>query len=191
MSTAGGWRKPGSWSKAVRRAAELRAIPGLSTTGDYREVLGADDVDAVMISTPDHWHAPMAIAAAKAGKHVALEKPITRTVAEGQAIIDAIKQNQRVFRMDSEMRSRTWLHQMAEIVRNGGCGRDHRGACRRAGRRRRRVSRDARHARPQRTGLRDVARCCAARLRTRWSECTRPESSVAPVGCECSTTPTG
>ncbi len=61
--------------------------------GDYREILDRDDVDAVMISTPDHWHAPMAIAAANKGKHVALEKPITRTVAQGQAIIDAMRQS--------------------------------------------------------------------------------------------------
>ncbi len=95
---------------------------GCATIDDYREVLGRSDVDAVMISTPDHWHAPMAIEAANAGKHVALEKPITRTVAEGRAIIEAVRKNQRVFRMDSEMRSQKHLHRMAEIVRSGVLG---------------------------------------------------------------------
>lgn len=95
---------------------------GLQACGDYREVLGRADVDAVMISTPDHWHAPMAIEAAQAGKHVSLEKPNTRSIAEGQAIIKAMQDNQRVFRMDSEMRSEKWLHQMAEVVRNGAVG---------------------------------------------------------------------
>jgi len=90
---------------------------------DYRDVLARQDVDAVMISTPDHWHAPMAIEAAAAGKHVALEKPITRTIAEGQAIVDAMRKHRRVFRMDSEMRSEKHLHQMAEIVRSGTLGR--------------------------------------------------------------------
>jgi myo-inositol 2-dehydrogenase/D-chiro-inositol 1-dehydrogenase len=92
------------------------------TYQDYREVLGRADIDAVMISTPDHWHAPMAIAAAEAGKHVSLEKPITRTIREGRDIISSIRKNQVVFRMDSEMRSQKWLHRMTEIVRNGRLG---------------------------------------------------------------------
>jgi predicted dehydrogenase len=64
----------------------------------------------------------MAIEAAAAGKHVALEKPITRTVAEGRAIISAMQEHQRVFRMDSEMRSHKHFHKMAEIVRSGRLG---------------------------------------------------------------------
>ena len=95
---------------------------GCATTGHFQEVLARHDVDAVMISTPDHWHAPMAIAAAAAGKHVALEKPITRTVAEGQAIRAAIRKHGRVFRMDSEMRSLEHFHRLAELVRNGRIG---------------------------------------------------------------------
>ena len=95
---------------------------GCDTYKDFNELLARDDVDAVMISTPDHWHTPMTVAAAEAGKHVSLEKPITRTVAEGQAIIRAIRKHNRVFRMDSEMRSLGQFHRMAELVRNGRLG---------------------------------------------------------------------
>jgi len=119
------WRVNETKALVERRYAERRAsgvYRGCDTYVDYREVLQRADVDAVMISTPDHWHAPMSIAAAEAGKHVSLEKPITRTMAEGQAIIAAVRQHQRVFRMDSEMRSETCLHRMVEIVRNGGVG---------------------------------------------------------------------
>ncbi len=95
---------------------------GCTTYNDFREVLARDDIDAVMISTPDHWHTPIAVAAAEAGKHVSLEKPITRTIAEGQAIVDAMRKHDRVFRMDSEMRSMSSFHRMAELVRNGRLG---------------------------------------------------------------------
>jgi len=95
---------------------------GCAASGDFREVLARDDVDAVMISTPDHWHVPMAIAAAEAGKHVSLEKPNTRTIAEGRAMVEAMRKHGRVFRMDSEMRSYAHFHRMAEVVRNGRLG---------------------------------------------------------------------
>jgi predicted dehydrogenase len=108
--------------KRYGQTAPSGTYRGCGTTGDYRDVLAREDIDAVMISTPDHWHAPMTIAAVEAGKHVSLEKPITRTIAEGQAIIAAVRKHQRVFRMDSEMRSKEWLHRMVEIVRHGGVG---------------------------------------------------------------------
>jgi len=95
---------------------------GCATCKDFTEVLGRADIQAVMISTPDHWHAPIALAAAEAKKHVSLEKPITRTIAEGQAIIAAMRAHDRVFRMDSEMRSYDNFHRMAELVRNGVLG---------------------------------------------------------------------
>jgi predicted dehydrogenase len=96
---------------------------GCAAYDDFREILARDDVDAVMISTPDHWHVPMAVAAAEAGKHVSLEKPITRTIAEGQALVEAMRKHRRVFRMDSEMRSYAHFLRMAEVVRNGRLGR--------------------------------------------------------------------
>jgi len=95
---------------------------GCAACKDFKEVLARKDIDAVMISTPDHWHAPMAVAAAEAGKHVSLEKPITRTIGEGQAIVQAMRKHDRVFRMDSEMRSYNHFLRMAELVRNGRLG---------------------------------------------------------------------
>jgi myo-inositol 2-dehydrogenase / D-chiro-inositol 1-dehydrogenase len=89
---------------------------------EHREVLGRQDIDAVMISTPDHWHTPMAIEAAQAGKDVSLEKPITRTIAEGQRLIAAMRAAGRVFRVDSEFRSEANFHRLAELVRNGRIG---------------------------------------------------------------------
>lgn len=75
-----------------------------------------------MISTPDHWHTPMAIEAAQAGKDVSLEKPITRTIVEGQQLCAAMRAARRVFRVDSEFRSEKNFHRMAELVRNGRIG---------------------------------------------------------------------
>ena len=121
-----------SWRmEQTRQAVESRygkeapsgKYAGCAAYGDFRELLAAREIDAVMISTPDHWHAPMAVAAAEAGKDVSLEKPITRTVAEGRRIIRAIRQNARVFRVDSEFRSLENFHRMAELVRNGRIGR--------------------------------------------------------------------
>ena len=88
------------------------------TTGDWRELLARRDVDAVMISTPDHWHVPIAIAAIRAGKDVICEKP-TLTVAEGQALVKAVRQYAAVFQLSTEDRSLAVYHRMAELVRNG------------------------------------------------------------------------
>ena len=98
---------------------------GCAATVDFQELLARDDIDAVMISTPDHWHIPMAVAAMKAGKDVSLEKPITRTIAEGRQVSDLAKQLGRVFRVDSELRSTRSAHLAATLVRNGRIGQVH------------------------------------------------------------------
>lgn len=95
---------------------------GCAAHRDFREVLAREDVDAVMISTPDHWHAIMAIEAAKAGKDVALEKPISMSVQEGRAISEAMKTHDRIFRVDSECRSYAYFRRQCELVRNGRIG---------------------------------------------------------------------
>jgi len=89
---------------------------------DFRELLARADIDAVLISTPDHWHAPMAVAAMQAGKDVSLEKPITRTIAEGRQLSDLSRQLGRIFRVDSEFRSQRCVHQAATVVQNGLIG---------------------------------------------------------------------
>ena len=72
---------------------------------DYRRVLERNDVDAVMIATPDHWHALIAIAACQAGKHVYVEKPMTMCVVEGRRMVDAARKYNRVVQVGSQQRS--------------------------------------------------------------------------------------
>jgi len=96
---------------------------GCVAVHDFREILDRDDVDAVMIATPDHWHVPMAVAAARAGKDIALEKPITLSIAEGRVLADTVRRMGRVFRVDSEFRSIKVFQRACELVRNGRIGR--------------------------------------------------------------------
>jgi predicted dehydrogenase len=91
------------------------------TTGDWREVLARDDVDAVMISTADHWHVPLSIAAIRAGKDVICEKP-TLTIAHGRALADTVNRYGAVFQTSTEDRSVDIYHRFAELVRNGRIG---------------------------------------------------------------------
>ena len=91
-------------------------------TKDFREIIARPDIDAVMISTPDHWHTLISVLAARAGKDVQCEKP-TLTIAEGKLLIDTIRQYGRVFQTSTEDRSVPVYHRMAELVRNGRIGR--------------------------------------------------------------------
>ena len=88
-------------------------------------MLDRKDIDAVMISTPDHWHVPMSVMAIKAGKDVSCEKPLTRSIAEGRMLSDLVTQHKRVFRTDSEFRSLPQFHRAVELVRNGRIGKLH------------------------------------------------------------------
>jgi myo-inositol 2-dehydrogenase / D-chiro-inositol 1-dehydrogenase len=88
---------------------------------DFREVLARSDIDAVMISTPDHWHTLLSCMAAKAGKDVQCEKP-TLTIDEGKILIKTIRKHNRVFQTSTEDRSLPMYHRMAELVRNGRIG---------------------------------------------------------------------
>ncbi len=115
-------------AKALVESTYARQAPsggytGCATHADFREVLARPDVDAVMISTPDHWHVPMALMALRAGKDVSLEKPITRHIAEGRRLVTEVTRRQRVFRVDSEFRSLDRFHRATELVRNGAIGR--------------------------------------------------------------------
>ena len=91
------------------------------TTNDWRDVIARDDVDAVMISTPDHWHVPISIAAIRSGKDVICEKP-TLTVAEGRKLIETAQRYGAVFQLSTEDRSLAVYHRMAELVRNNPIG---------------------------------------------------------------------
>ncbi|TWT83542.1 Alpha-N-acetylgalactosaminidase [Planctomycetes bacterium CA13] len=96
-----------------------------ATYADYEDLLARDDIDAVMISTPDHWHRVMAVEAMKAGKDVALEKPIIRTIKEGQQLRDAAEKYNRIFRVDSEFRVGTPARRAYSIVQSGVLGKIH------------------------------------------------------------------
>ena len=77
---------------------------------DYRKLLNLKEVDVVCIATPDHWHARMSIDALEAGKDVYCEKPMTRTIAEAQAVVDAAQKNKRVMTVGVQsMADPTWL----------------------------------------------------------------------------------
>jgi len=95
-----------------------------ATYKDFREVLARADIDAVMISTPDHWHAPISIAAAKAGKDVECEKP-TLTVEQGRRLVETMQRYNRVFQWSTEDRAVDVYHRMCELVRNGRIGKVH------------------------------------------------------------------
>lgn len=94
------------------------------TTQDWREIVARPDIDAVMISTPDHWHVPISIAAAKAGKDVICEKP-TLTIEEGRRLVEAMERYGRVFQWSTEDRAVDVYHRMCELVRNGRIGKVH------------------------------------------------------------------
>jgi predicted dehydrogenase len=78
--------------------------PGVKGYKDFREVLQRPDIDIVHIPTPPHWHALISVAAAEAGKDIWCEKPMTRTIAEGQKIVEAVQRNGRIFRLNTWFR---------------------------------------------------------------------------------------
>lgn len=117
------WRLAQAKTLVDARQQASSGAAGCATYGDFRELLARPDIDAVMISTPDHWHVPMAVAALEAGKDVALEKPTTRYIADGRRLARLVAAKQRVFRVDSEFRSLERFHKAAELVRNGRLGR--------------------------------------------------------------------
>lgn len=106
-------------------ASKKDATTSCATFRDFQELLARPDIDAVMISTPDHWHIPMSIAALKAGKDVSCEKPLTVSIREGRVLCDTVARYGRVFRTDSEFRSIASLHRACELVVNGRIGKLH------------------------------------------------------------------
>ena len=95
---------------------------GVTTYSDYRELLKNKDIDAVLVSTPDHWHALIAIHAVEAGKDVYLQKPASLTIAEGRALSNAVKRSGRILQLGSQQRSSPQFRYAAELVRNGRIG---------------------------------------------------------------------
>lgn len=108
--------------RANAEATKNRYAPQAEIYEHYRNVLERDDVQAVIIATPDHWHTPISLAAINAGKAVYCEKPMTLTVEEGKLLVDAVRRTGTVFQVGTQQRS-FWRFQSAcELVRNGRLG---------------------------------------------------------------------
>ncbi|SDX48235.1 Predicted dehydrogenase [Hydrobacter penzbergensis] len=101
---------------------QLGNYADIAVYNDFRELLARKEVDAVVIATPDHWHAAMAVRAAEAGKDIYCEKPMALTVKEGRAMVNAARKYNRVFQTGSMQRSWSEFRQTAELIRNGYIG---------------------------------------------------------------------
>ncbi len=93
--------------------------------GDYREALQNPEIDAVAISTPDHWHSQPVIEAALAGKDIYVQKPLSMTVTEGRAVSDIVRKKERMFQIGSQQRSGAQFRLACELVRSGRIGKIH------------------------------------------------------------------
>jgi predicted dehydrogenase len=106
----------------AREAAE-EAGPDCAVYHDFREVLARPDIDIIHVATPPHWHALIAIAAARAGKDIWCEKPLTRTIGEGEALVRAVRQTGRVLRIN------TWFRLHSDLYGSGYTCEDLRKVC--------------------------------------------------------------
>jgi len=113
------WRME-SAAKIINEAAGDNSV---KKYGDYRELIADRGVDAVMCSTADHWHVPVGIAAALAGKHLCMEKALTVSYSHSRALIEAVRKAGVANRLDSEFRSLKPFWQTVQAVRNGVIGR--------------------------------------------------------------------
>ncbi|MEO1011023.1 MAG: Gfo/Idh/MocA family oxidoreductase [Bacteroidota bacterium] len=121
------WTTKNEWFKGhvEQMYAEKRQRPGykgVTTTRNYEKLLANKDVDAVIIATPDHWHAIQAIAAMNAGKDVFCEKPMTLHIKEGIDMVETAENTQRIVQVGSMQRSWEKFRRACELVRNGYLG---------------------------------------------------------------------
>jgi predicted dehydrogenase len=111
----------GRYAEAVRAGS----YKGCGAHADFRALLARKDVDAVFISSPEHWHALHTALAVEAGKDVYCEKAMTLTAAEGRAVCEAVRRHRRVFQLGTQQRSRSSFRLACELARNGYLGRIH------------------------------------------------------------------
>ncbi len=110
-------------SVAKKNQWDVALLKDTFRTTDFRELLAHPRVDAVMISTPDFWHVPIALAAVKAGKDICCEKPIGMSIAHGRVLANAVAKSNIIFRTDSNFRSEPELFRAVSLVRTGKIGR--------------------------------------------------------------------
>jgi len=111
-------------AKAVRMCGA-----GVEPYRDYRYILERDDIDAVVIATPDHWHAVQTVHACESGKHVYVEKPTSVTIEDGKAMVAAAKESKRVVQVGSQARSAKPAHDACTYIRNGMLGKVRKVTC--------------------------------------------------------------
>lgn len=109
-------------SDAVNKVNQRYGNKDCKAYKDFRELLARKDIDAVCISTPDHWHSIPAIAAANAGKDIFCEKPLSHTLGEGIAMVDAVEKNKAIWQTGSWQRGVASFRWAAELVQNGYIG---------------------------------------------------------------------
>jgi predicted dehydrogenase len=102
-------------SAHLQHALDL-AGPGVQGYQDFREVLARRDIDLIHIATPPHWHALIAIAAARAGKDIWCEKPMTRTIAEGQKLVETVQQTGAIFRVNTWFRFQDDFYELGSTI---------------------------------------------------------------------------
>ncbi len=102
--------------------AALKMVPNAKVYPDFRDLIAAKDIDAVCITTPDHWHAYMTVEACKAGKDVYVEKPISVTVHEGQMMVQAARKYNRIVQVGTQQRSGKHFQKAVEIIHRGEIG---------------------------------------------------------------------
>ncbi len=112
----------GEVEKRYAKAKASGSYKGCDTYGDFRELCARDDIDAVVVGTPDHWHALAALEALRHGKDVYCEKPITHLFAEGQDLYREVAKRKAVFQTGSQQRSSTRFRIAVEVVLNGLIG---------------------------------------------------------------------
>lgn len=95
---------------------------GCQAYADFRDVLAREDVDAVVVTLPDHWHALVTVLACQAGKDVYCQKPLSLTIHDGQQMVAAVREHNRILQTGSQYRSNGAVRQLCELVRNGRIG---------------------------------------------------------------------
>jgi predicted dehydrogenase len=108
-------------TRARETVEKQYSATGCKEIADFRDLIARKDIDAVVISTPDHWHVPISLMALEAGKDVFCEKP-TLTIAEGRTLVETVARHKAVFQVGLEDRSVIYYYRMAELVRNGAIG---------------------------------------------------------------------
>ncbi len=104
------------------KQSESGSYKGCEAYNDFRDILNRKDIDAVVISAPDHWHSIMTVMAAEAGKDIYCEKPLGLTIGDQQAMIEAVRKHKRILQTGSHERSNPNVKKVVELVQSGGIG---------------------------------------------------------------------